>query len=306
MSKKIIFMGTPQFSTRTLKTLFSSKYEVVCVYTQPPKKSSRGQRVRKSPIHELAESLNLKVKTPQNLKSENEVNFFKSLNPFLVVVVAYGNIIPKNYLDIPEKGFINIHASLLPKWRGAAPIQRSIMNNEKESGISMMKIREQLDEGAYFKQLKVKIDEQTTSKSLSDTLSKLGAENIIECLELIENNKANFIEQDHSNATYAKKIDKSESKIKWHDTAQNIISKINGLNPSPGAWFTYDGYRYKIWKASISKLKGKPGEILDEKFIVACENGSINILEIQKEGKNKLSIEKFLTGFEIKKGDILE
>ena len=299
-------MGTPQFSTRTLKTLFSSKYEVVCVYTQPPKKSSRGQRVRKSPIHELAESLNLKVKTPQNLKSENEVNFFKSLNPFLVVVVAYGNIIPKNYLDIPEKGFINIHASLLPKWRGAAPIQRSIMNNEKESGISMMKIREQLDEGAYFKQLKVKIDEQTTSKSLSDTLSKLGAENIIECLELIENNKANFIEQDHSNATYAKKIDKSESKIKWHDTAQNIISKINGLNPSPGAWFTYDGYRYKIWKASISKLKGKPGEILDEKFIVACENGSINILEIQKEGKNKLSIEKFLTGFEIKKGDILE
>ncbi|MFL2883467.1 MAG: methionyl-tRNA formyltransferase [Pelagibacteraceae bacterium] len=306
MSKKIIFMGTPQFSTRTLKTLFSSKYEVVCVYTQPPKKSSRGQRVRKSPIHELAESLNLKVKTPQNLKSENEVNFFKSLNPFLVVVVAYGNIIPKNYLDIPEKGFINIHASLLPKWRGAAPIQRSIMNNEKESGISMMKIREQLDEGAYFKQLKVKIDQQTTSKSLSDTLSKLGAENIIECLELIENNKANFIEQDHSNATYAKKIDKSESKIKWHDTAQNIISKINGLNPSPGAWFTYDGYRYKIWKASISKLKGKPGEILDEKFIVACENGSINILEIQKEGKNKLSIEKFLTGFEIKKGDILE
>jgi len=306
MSKKIIFMGTPQISTRTIKTLFSSKYEVVCVYTQPPKKSSRGQRVRKSPIHELAESLNLKVKTPQNLKSENEVNFFKSLNPFLVVVVAYGNIIPKNYLDIPEKGFINIHASLLPKWRGAAPIQRSIMNNEKESGISMMKIREQLDEGAYFKQLKVKIDEQTTSKSLSDTLSKLGAENIIECLELIENNKANFIEQDHSNATYAKKIDKSESKIKWHDTAQNIISKINGLNPSPGAWFTYDGYRYKIWKASISKLKGKPGEILDEKFIVACENGSINILEIQKEGKNKLSIEKFLTGFEIKKGDILE
>ena len=306
MSKKIIFMGTPQFSIRTLESLIKSKFEVVCVYTQPPQKSARGQKIKKSIIHNYAETLNLKIRTPQSLDNEIEFDFFKSLNPFLVVVVAYGKIIPKKYLKIPEKGFINIHASLLPKWRGAAPIQRSIINHDKQTGITFMKIEENLDEGPYYKQFKIAINEHTTSKSLSDSLSKLGSENIVECLELLENDKAEFIEQDHSKATYAKKINKSESKINWNDKAQNIISKINGLNPSPGAWFLHEGSRYKIWKATISKLKGKPGEILDKEFTVACKEGSISIMEIQKEGKNALTIDKFLAGYEIKKGIILE
>ena len=171
-------MGTPEFSVKTLEVLSLSNYEIVCVYTQPAKRSLRGQKMNKSPVHKFAEKLNLKVRTPKNLTEENEYDFFKSLDPYIVIVVAYGKVIPKNYLNVPTKGFINIHASLLPKWRGAAPIQRSIMNHEKETGISIMKIQEKLDEGPYIKQIKTKIDDKTTSQSLSDTLSKLGAENI--------------------------------------------------------------------------------------------------------------------------------
>ena len=305
MSKKIIFMGTPEFSIKTLEILSLSNYEIVCVYTQPPKKSSRGQKINKSPVHKFAENLNFKIRTPKNLTDENEYNFFKSLNPYIVVVVAYGKIIPKNYLNLPTKGFINIHASLLPKWRGAAPIQRSIMNHERETGISIMKIQENLDEGPYIKQIKTKINDQTNSQSLSSTLSKLGAENILESLKLIETNKVKFIKQNHNHATYAKKISKLESEIQWNDTAKNILSKINGLNPAPGAWFMFNGYRHKVWKASISNLIGKPGEILGDNFTIACGKGAINILEIQKEGKSKLTIEKFLTGNKPIKGNYI-
>ncbi len=298
MQKKIVFMGTPNFSIKTLEILSQSKYELACVYTQPEKKSSRGQKLKMTPVHIMAQKLGIEVRTPDVL-NEVEFEYLNSLSPYIVIVVAYGKIIPKNFLSIPQKGFINIHASLLPRWRGAAPIQRAIMNLDKETGISIMKINEGLDTGPFMKQLKISINDQTNSEELHDKLSKLGADNILSSIDLISSNNAKFIEQNNDNATYAKKVMKEESKILWTDSAKKILAKINALNPSPGAWFNYKGVRHKIWKAKISNLLGEPGSILSKKLIIACGDKSIEVMEIQKEGKTKLSKEKFLAGSKI-------
>ena len=295
-------MGTPKFSVETLKVLADSHYDIACVYTQPAKKSLRGQKINESAVQKIARELKLNFRCPENLNNEEEYDYFKSLNPYIVVVVAYGKIIPKNYLNIPNKGFINIHASLLPKWRGAAPIQRSIMSRDQYSGISIMKIKEDLDVGPFMKQIKVKIEEQTTTKILSEKLSELGAKNILDCISTIENEKASFIGQEHSKATYAKKINKLESQIVWKEKAEDILAKINALNPSPGSWFELNNVRYKIWKAEVCNDSGEPGKVIDKNLTVACKEKSIKILEIQREGKNKLSINDFLSGTNIALG----
>ena len=305
MSKKIIFMGTPEFAVQTLKKIAGSKYKIECVYTQKPKKSYREQKKNPSPIQIESEKLNLNIRTPDDFDSEKEYENFKLLDSNIVVVIAYGKIIPKKYLNLPNKFFINIHASLLPRWRGAAPIQRAIMNKDKISGISFMKIEEGLDVGPYMKQIEIKLDDQMTTEKLSKTLSNLGAENILNCIDLIEKNEAKFINQNENKATYAKKIMKSEAKISWKESATDILSKINSLNPAPGAWFEYENFRYKVWKAKISNLSGAPGEILDNKIIIGCNEKSIEILEIQKESKKKLLIEDFLTGSKFLKGKII-
>ena len=303
MPHKIIFMGTPQFSVPSLEALAKSSYKISHVYTQPPKESNRGHKLTSSPIQKIAEKLNLVIRCPNSLKTEDEFNFFKELNPDIVVVVAYGKLIPKRILDLPKKGFINIHASLLPKWRGAAPIQRAIMNLDKEIGISIMKIIEELDSGPIIKKIKIDIDPFDSSGKILERLSKIGAENIVTALDDIFEDKVKFIEQDHNLATYAKKIKKNESKIDWEENAKNIIGKVNGLNPNPGAWFEYQKKRYKIWKASMSDKKGTPGTILDNNFTIACKDRSIKIIEIQKEGKNKLLLKDFLLGVNFKIGD---
>jgi len=224
MQKKIVFMGTPNFSIKTLEILSQSKYELSCVYTQPEKKSSRGQKLKMTPVHIMAQKLGIEVRTPEVL-DEVEFEYLNSLSPYIVIVVAYGKIIPNNFLSIPKKGFINIHASLLPRWRGAAPIQRAIMNLDKETGISIMKINEGLDTGPFMKQLKISINDQTNSEELHDKLSKLGADNILSSIDLISSNNAKFIEQNNDNATYAKKVMKEESKILWTDSAKKILAK---------------------------------------------------------------------------------
>ena len=295
-------MGTPKFSVQTLKELINSNLEIECVYSQPPSKSSRGQKLKISPVQELAEKFKLNFRSPITLDEEKEFNFFKTLESHIIIVVAYGKLIPKKYLDLEGKFFLNIHASLLPKWRGAAPIQRSIMNQDKETGISFMKIVEKLDAGPYMRQLKVKLEKQTTSKMLNEKLSELGAKNIIECINLIISNKAEFTEQEETKATYAKKITKEEAKINWKETAENVLAKINSFNPTPGAWFEFENKRYKIWKAEISELTDKPGKIINEKLVIACKSKSIKILEIQKEGKSKLMVNDFIAGSKIHKG----
>ena len=306
MPYKIIFMGTPQFSVPVLESLVKSSYQISCVYTQSPKKSNRGQKLNSSPIQNYAENLKLVVRNPNNLNTEEELKFFKEVNPDIVVVVAYGQLISKKFLDIPMKGFINIHASLLPKWRGAAPIQRAIINLDKETGVSIMKIKEELDSGPVMKKIKIDINSSDTSGLISEKLSKISSEHIVGALGDIFNKKDKFIDQDHDNSTYAKKIKKNEAKVNWAENAQNIIGKINGLNPEPGAWFEYKNKRYKIWQASVFDKTGAVGSILDNNFIIGCKDKSIKITEIQREGKNKLLLENFLLGINFKIGDIIE
>ena len=296
-------MGTSYFAVPILKSLYQNGYPISVVYTQPPKKSNRGQKLNKSPINLFSENISLKVRTPQTLKNNNEEELYlRDLKPDIIVVVSYGQIIPINLLNIPKKGFLNVHASLLPKWRGAAPIQRSIMNLDKETGISMMKINENLDEGPVCNQYTLKISEKMNSEELSEKLSLLAAEKILDILDNIYDDSIKFIDQDHSKATYAKKIQKSEGKINWEEDADKIIGKINGLYPFPGAFFLFNGERYKILKAEKSHKKGEVGTVIGEDLEIGCGDGSIKILSIQREGKKVQQTKEFLLGSQIKKG----
>ncbi|MDC1454208.1 methionyl-tRNA formyltransferase [Pelagibacteraceae bacterium] len=304
MPKKIVFMGTPMFAVPILKSLYQNGYPISDVYTQPPQKSQRGQRINKSPIQGIAETLNLEFRTPKFLKNNNEeFEYFKSINADLAVVVAYGQIIPKEFLNLTKKGFINIHASILPSWRGAAPIQRSIMNLDKETGITIMKIAEQLDTGPMCNTYKINLENNLNAQDISEQLSSLAAEKILDNIDNILDDKAKFIEQNHAQATYASKIQKLEGKINWDENALNIIGKINGLYPVPGAFFIFKGERYKILKADIGNGIGNPGEVVSDYLEVACGNGqSIKIKEIQRQGKKPQNIGEFMLGSQIKKG----
>ncbi len=303
MQKKIAFMGTPIFAVPILKNIYQNGYEVSVVYTQPPRKSNRGQKFEKSPIHSFAETISFDVRTPDKLNDNNsEYEYFKSLNLDLVIVVAYGIIIPKNFLSLSKQGFINLHASLLPKWRGAAPIQRSIMSQDKETGISVMKINEKLDEGDISHIFKINIEENENAQTLSDRLSTLASDKISEVIDSIIDKEVNFKQQDHSQATYAKKIKKIEGLIDWNDRAENIIGKINGLYPFPGGYFIFKGERYKILKAQLSFNKDKAGKVISNDLEISCGENSIKILEIQREGKKPQKINEFLPGSQIQKG----
>ena len=300
-------MGTPMFAVPILKSLYQNGYEIPIVYTQPPQKSHRGQKINKSPIQGISETLNLDFRSPITLQNnKDEYNFIKNLDADLSIVVAYGQIIPMEYLGLTKKGFINIHGSILPKWRGAAPIQRSIMNLDNETGISIMRIVEELDSGPINNIYKIKINQDKNAQEISEQLSFLAAEKILDNIDEIIEDKAKFVEQDHSKATYAKKIKKSEGQIYWNEDASKIIGKINGLFPSPGAYFNFNGERYKILKAEIGNGKGKVGEVISDKLEIACNNNqSIKILEIQRQGKKSQKIGEFMLGSQIKRGSII-
>ena len=307
MAKKIIFMGTPLFSVPILKSLYQNGYPISVVYTQPPQKSHRGQKINKSPIQNISETLNLEFRTPNRIKdNKEEFEYIKGLQADLAIVVAYGQIIPKEFLDLTKKGFINIHASILPNWRGAAPIQRSIMNLDDETGISIMKISEELDTGPVSNIYKIKLNKKDNTQEISEKLSLLASKKILDAVDDVLDDKAKFIDQDHSKATYAKKIDKLEGKIDWGQEATKIIGKINGLFPTPGAFFNFNGERYKILKAEIGNGSGKAGEILSDKLEIACTNNqSIKVIEIQRQGKKPQKIGEFMLGSQIKKGSII-
>ena len=306
MPLNIIFMGTPEFSVPILKTVNNSNHKILEVYTQPPKKKNRGQKINLSPVHQYSLENKLQVRHPENIDTTDEFEFIKRLNPDLVLVVAYGQIIPSKWLNIKNIKFINIHASLLPKWRGAAPIQRAIMNLDKETGISIMKIVEKLDAGPIMMRKSIKILRDTSYEELKRNLSDLGSKMIVEALKLIEKNEDKFFPQIEKEATYAKKIKKEESKINWKNSAEKIMANINALSPNPGAWFEYNGSRIKIIKAEEVKEKGKPGEILKNSFIISCQTNAIQVLEVQKEGKKRMNINEYLKGNFFKIGDFVE
>jgi len=307
MAKKIIFMGTPMFAVPILKSLYQNGYPISHVYTQPPQKSQRGQKINKSPIQGIAETLNIEFRTPNYLKdNKEEYDYLKSIEADLAVVVAYGKIIPKEFLNLTKKGFINIHASLLPKWRGAAPIQRSIMNLDKEIGFSIMKITENLDTGPVCNTYKIDLKDNLNASDVAEELSLIAAEKILDNIDDILDDKAKFIEQDHSKATYATKIQKVEGEIDWKNNAKIINGKINGLYPVPGAFFIYKGERYKILKAEVGNGIGEPGEVVSDYLEIACgDKHSIKIEEIQRQGKKPQNIGEFMLGSQIKKGIIV-
>tara|TARA_B100000795_G_scaffold232103_1_gene190233 strand:+ start:82 stop:1014 length:933 start_codon:yes stop_codon:yes gene_type:complete len=307
MLKKIVFMGTPFFAVPILKSLYQNGYSISTVYTQPPQKSQRGQKINKSPIQGISETLNIEYRTPASLKNnKEEYKYLKELDADLAIVVAYGQIIPKEFLNLVKKGFINIHASLLPKWRGAAPIQRSIMNLEKETGVSIMKIGEKLDTGPICNSYKIKITELDNAEIISEKLSLLAAKKILDNIDDILEDKIEFKEQKHNEATYASKIDKSEGQIKWTESAENIIGKINGLYPSPGAFFIHKGERYKILKAELASGIGEIGDVLNDYLEISCGNKkSIKVINIQRQGKKPQNISEFMLGSQIKKGSNL-
>ena len=303
MSQKIVFMGTPEFSVPTLESLVNSDHKILAVYSQPASKANRGQKVIPSSIEVFAKENSLNIRTPAKLDTDEEYNFLKKLGPDIVIVIAYGKLIPKRFLSLAKNGFVNIHASLLPKWRGAAPIQRSIMNLDNETGITIMKIVEELDAGPIMHQNKIKINENINSSTLSKVLSQLGAKSIIDAIIKIEKGEAKFQEQNHNQATYAKKISKTEGQIQWNESAKKVLAKINGLNPNPGAWFQYKNERYKVWRAKIVSENSDAGKTIDDKLTIACNEKSIKILEIQKEGKSRQLTDQFLLGNKIKQGE---
>ncbi len=306
MALNIIFMGTPEFAVPILNSIFKSDHKILQVYTQPPRKKNRGQKINISQVHKFSIENKIDVSHPETFDDE-EVKKILNLNPNVVVVVAYGKILPAKLLDNSKIKFINIHASLLPKWRGAAPIQRALMNLDKETGVSIMKILPKLDTGPVMMQSKIKIDKKTDFERLSNTMALLSAKMILQSLDLIEKRKAKFVPQDETKATYATKLEKKEYLIDWNDDSEKVAAKIKALYPKPGSWFLFKGSRIKVLKVEEVKAKGNPGEIIKSNFTIACGSNAVRLLEIQKEGKKRMSIDDYLkannlkVGFNVKK-----
>ena len=299
---KIIFMGTPKFAVPILKSIYKSGHKILEVYTQPATKSGRGQKINYSDIFKCAEQLNLKIRSPDTLDADEEINHIKKLKPDLVVVAAYGKILPTRLLNIDKLIFINAHASLLPKWRGAAPIQRAIINMDSETGVSIMKIIPKLDAGPVMLQGKIKISQEMSFEDLSRKMSEIAANLSLDSIKLIENNNVIFTEQKEFEATYAKKIQKNESRVNWNESAKKIIAKVNAFHPNPGCWFELSETRIKIVKAIEVEKSGKVGTIVDNKMTIACSKNAVKILEIKKEGKKQMSVDDYLKGNKIRVG----
>ena len=305
---KIVFMGTPGFAVPSLNALIESEDEVVGVVTKADKPQGRGQRIESPPIKILSQQYGIPILQPEKLKTEEFFNELKSFNPDLICVTAYGKILPKNILELPPRGGINVHASLLPKYRGAAPINWAIINGEKNTGITTMLMDEGMDTGDILLQHEIPIDEEDTGETLSEKLSHIGAELLIQTIKLLKENKLSPIPQDHSKATYASMLKKEDGLIDWSKSAQEIRNLIRGTLPWPGAYTFLEGKNLKIYRAIVSLGQGKPGLVIISTrgtLRVATGAGAIDIHELQIEGGKRLPIEAFLSGRKIKEGIIL-
>ena len=293
--QRLIFFGSPDFALPPLKTLYLGGYEIVGVYTQEPKKKSRGMKELKTPVHLWAESQLLPVYFPSKLDKQS-LEEFESLKPDVAILFAYGKIIPPEWLNVPIFGFINIHASLLPLWRGAAPVQRAIENNDKKSGITIMKMNEGLDEGPIIASQEIAINSETNGQTLIDQISHDSCSLLYNNLEKYLKGLLSPVDQDHEKSTYASKINKDESRLNWNTDAKILEQKIRAFYPYPATWFSHKGKRYKVLKAKVSSFEGESGKILQSPLIIGCKKNSLEILEIQAEGKKPQSIDQFLLG----------
>ena len=296
---RIVFMGTPEFSTHALQALVAAGHEIACVYSQPPRPAGRGYAVKPSPVHALADSLAIPVRTPTSLKSPGEQEAFAALKADAAVVVAYGLLLPKAVLEAPRFGCFNIHASLLPRWRGAAPIQRAIMAGDAESGVTIMRMDQGLDTGAMVLVGKVAITAETTAATLHDALAGLGAGLIVTALETPA---APGTPQPEEGVTYAKKIEKAEAQIDFGWPAETVRNHIHGLSPFPGAWTMVGKTRVKVLKAEVVAGSAVPGAAIDDHLTIACSTGAVRFLDVQREGKAVMTAEALLRGLAVPKG----
>lgn len=301
---KVVFMGTPDFAVPVLQRLID-EHEVICVYTRAPKEAGRGNKISKTPVHLLAESKGIEVRTPKTLRNEEEQKLFCALNAEIAIVAAYGLILPKAVIEAFPRGCLNVHASLLPRWRGAAPIQRSIEAGDKESGVTIMQVVEALDAGAMYKKGVVPITSDTTGGILHDKLSAVGADLMSEVLQHLDEIKP--LAQDESLVTYAAKLNKAESLLDFTKPAEMLERKIRAFNPFPAMFFEYNGERFKVLTAEVVDMNGNAGQILDgeHNLIVACGAKALKITEIQRQGKKAMPIADLLRGFSFAIGTIL-
>lgn len=292
---KIVFMGTPDFAVKALEAL-AARHEVVCVYTREPQEAGRGKKLTKSPVHEFAEAHGILVRTPKTLRSAEAQAELKALQADISVVAAYGLILPQAVIEAFPLGCINIHGSLLPRWRGAAPIQRAIEAGDNESGITIMKVVEKLDAGDMLLKGSVPITAETTGETLHDAMAGLGAELIVKALDNWQNLHAE--PQDERLVTYAAKIDKAESRLDFSMPAEVLERIIRAFNPYPAVYFEYGGERYKILRAKVVDETGEAGAILDGagRLVIACGDKALEVTEIQRQGKKKMPTEELLRG----------
>ena len=306
MSLRVVFMGTPDFSVPTLSEIVGAGHDVVGVYTQPPRPAGRGMEDKKSPVHRFAEEAGLRVFTPKSLRRAGAQNEFASLGADVAVVVAYGLILPKPILGAPPLGCLNLHGSLLPRWRGAAPIQRAVMAGDTETGVMVMKMDEGLDTGPVALADRVAIGPDSTAGEIHDQLSLMGATLMLKALALLERGKLTFAPQPEDGVTYAAKISKDETRIDWKKPATDIHNMIRGLSPYPGAWFEAllggKAERVKVLRTVVVPGKGEPGLLLDSHLTVATGSQAIRLTQVQRAGKRPMGGAEFLRGFPLGKG----
>lgn len=303
---RIVFLGTPEFAVPTFTELVARGQEVVAVYTRAPAAAGRGMAARRSPVHEAAEKFGIAVHHPNTLRGEDAAAAFRAHAADVAIVVAYGLILPKAILDAPAYGCLNLHASLLPRWRGAAPIHRAIMAGDSETGVMVMKMEEGLDTGPVGLAERVAIGDNVTTGQLHDQLSVLGGDLMIRALSALERGSLSFTPQAAEGVTYANKIDKSETRINWSKPARDVHNHIRGLSPYPGAWFEaeIDGkpMRVKVLRSLLANGNGQPGTLLDDTLTVATGNGAVRMIEVQRAGAKAMSAREFLHGAKLAAG----
>ncbi|GAA6147152.1 methionyl-tRNA formyltransferase [Pseudooceanicola nitratireducens] len=297
---RVIFMGTPEFSVPVLEALVAAGHEIACVYCQPPRPAGRGKKDRPTPVHARAQELGLEVRHPVSLKGDEAQAEFAALEADIAVVVAYGLILPQAVLDAPKFGCLNIHASLLPRWRGAAPIHRAIMAGDAETGVCIMQMEAGLDTGPVLLREAVEIGAEEVTAGLHDRLSELGARLIVEALERLPELEPEV--QPEDGVSYASKIDKGEARVDWNCPAEEVDRLIRGLSPFPGAFVEVEGERLKLLASRLGEGQGRPGEVLDDALTVACGQGAVQLLRLQRAGKGAQDAEEFLRGRPLLKG----
>lgn len=305
MTLRLAFMGSPAFALPTLAALLEAGHDIACVYSQPPRPAGRGKQERPTPVHAFAAERGLEVRTPKSLKRAEEQEAFAALKLDAAIVVAYGLILPKAILDAPRLGAFNLHGSLLPRWRGAAPIQRAIMAGDRVTGVQVMRMEEGLDTGPVLATAETPIDVDDTTSSLHDRLAALGAPLLVEALAKVERGEAVAVPQSEEGVTYAHKITPAETRIDWTCPAREIDCMIRGLSPAPGAWFELNGARMKVLHSRLGMGKGAPGEVLDDNLLIACGDGAVRLLKVQREGRAPLEAQTFLRGQPVPAGSKL-